>query len=190
MRQEALRQKLDAIFAYPGIIFIKSIRKRLRDMKQGKKHEVFVITGIFAVMAVIFAVQAALVLDAANLFFNIGNQVEPGTVTFYEEFPEARVTSTDALQSVFATVTIQCQKYSSLEKAVLLINGEEVGNFRDKQLTVKVADRDVLAIDGSFYIHELVFEVVAASQNIAQPEIGQTVRVYQDIGILGEVRLK
>jgi len=159
-------------------------------MKQGRKLELFLLTGIAAVLLVIFALQAILFLDAAELFFEIGEQVNKESIAFYQEFPEARVTSADtAIQSVFATVTIQCRNYSSLEKAVLLINGEEVGDFRNKQLTVKVSEGDVLAIDGSFYIHELIFEVVATSENVAQPEIGQTVRVYQDIAVLGKVRL-
>lgn len=165
--------------------------KQSKQSKQGRKLEVLLLAGILAALAVILGVQALLVLDAAELFFEIGKQVEPQPMTFYEEFPEVRVTaSSDALQSVFATVTIQCQNYSSLDKAVLLINGEEVGSFHDKQITVKVADGDVLAVDGSFYIHEIVFEVVAASENVAQPELGQTVTVFGDIRMLGEVRLK
>ena len=159
-------------------------------MNSRNKLEILLISVIIVAVVAIFAVQAVLVLDTAELFFTIGEHLEQQSVTFYEEFPETRVTSADSYQSIFATVTIQCENFSSLEKAVLLINGEEVGDFRAKQITVKVSPGDVLAIDGSFYIHEIVFKVVAASENVAQPEIGQTVRVLGDIGVLGEVRLR
>jgi hypothetical protein len=159
-------------------------------MKFQRKPDVFLIVGIFVVLTVIFSLQTIMFFDIADLFFSVAQEAESLSTVFYDEFPEARVTGSTSMQSVFATVTIQCSNFTSLDKAVLLINGEEVGNFSDKQLTVKVQEGDVLAIDGSFYIHELVFEVVAASQNVAQPEIGQTVLVYGDVALLGQVRLK
>lgn len=76
------------------------------------------------------------------------------------------------------------------KKAILLVNGEEVGDFRDKQITIKVSPGDIISIDGSFYIHELVFKVVAVSENVGQPEIGQIIFVQGDISMVGEVRMK
>lgn len=159
-------------------------------MKFKRNSEAWLIIGIFFVLAVIFGLQTVIFYDVGDLFFKVAEQAEPLSPVFYEEYPEARVTSSSSMQSIFATVTIQCSNFSSLDKAVLLINGDEVGSFKDKQLTIKVQDGDVLAIDGSFYIHEVTFEVVAASENVAQPEIGQTVLVYGDVTLLGQVRLK
>lgn len=159
-------------------------------MKFMKRLDQVLIICVLIGLGVVFAVQYIMVFDAAELFFKIGEQLEQQPVHFYEEFPEARVTSTEAHQSVFATITIQCENFSSLEKAVLLINGKEVGDFRDKEITVKVSSGDVLAIDGSFYVHEIIFKVVAVSENVVQPEIGQVVRVFGNTAMLGEVCLK
>jgi hypothetical protein len=159
-------------------------------MKILNKLEKILIVCVLVGLGAVLAVQYIIVFDTAELFFKIGEHLEQQPVTFYEEFPEARVTASDTYQSIFATITIQCENYSSLEKAVLLINGKEVGDFRDKKITVKVSSGDVLAIDGSFYVHELIFKVAATSENVAQPEIGQVIRVCGDIGMLGEVRLK
>lgn len=155
-----------------------------------KKLERVLIAVVLAGLVITFALQAIIVLDTAEIFLRIGEKVQNYPITFYEEFPEARVTTADEYQSVFATVTIQIENFSSLEKALLLINGKEVADFRDKQITVKVSPGDVVAIDGSFYVHELIFKVVATSENVAQPEVGQVVEVYGDISMLGEVRLK
>lgn len=154
-----------------------------------KKLERFFIAVIFIGLILLVFTQAALIFDISELFTYIAEEIEERPVKFYKEYPEARVTS-GPYHSVFATVTIQCDNYSSLEKAILLVNGEEVADFRDKQITIKVSPGDVLSIDGSFYVHELVFKVVAVSENVGQPEIGQIIHVQGDVAVVGEVRMK
>ena len=144
-----------------------------------------VVVGLFAIIGS----QALHSFNPVDFYAGIAEKLEGEPVNFYDEFPETRVTS-GQYHSVFATVTVQVENFSSLEKAVLVVNGEEVADFREKQVTIKVAPGDILAVDGSFYTHEIVFRVVAASQNVSQPEIGQTVKVEGDVVILCEVRLK
>jgi len=151
--------------------------------------EKVLIAGVILGLVLLIACQALLTIDPVRFYLNVAEKLEGKMVNFYEEFPETRVAS-GQYQSVFATVTIQIENFSSLEKAVLLINGKKVTDFRQKQVTVKVSPGDVLAIDGSFYIHELIFKVAAVSENVAQPEIGQVIRVKGDVVTIGEVKLE
>lgn len=137
----------------------------------------------------LIAIQGLLLVEASDICSSISRMMQSGPENFYEEYPQTRVTS-GPYQSIFSTITIQCENYSSLEKAVLLVNGEEVGDFRDKQLTIKVSPGDIVAVDGSYYIHQLVFKVVAVSENVAQPEIGQMIIVDGDVAMVGEVKIK
>lgn len=159
-------------------------------MNRENKLDMVIITGIIGSLVLIFFFQAVMFFNFADLFFRIGEQAEPQPIIFQEEFPQEKVSSSVAYQSIFATVTISCENFSSLDKAVLLINGEEVADFHNKQITVKVSHGDLLSIDGSFYVYEIVFKVVAASENVTQPEIGQEIRVSGNIEPVGEVRLK
>lgn len=158
-------------------------------MKTIQKFERFLIAGIVLGFAALLLVQTMMAIDHQWLVAGLSEELEKRPVNFYQEYPEARVTS-GPYQTVFATITIQCENFSSLEKAILLVNGEEVGDFRDKQLTIKVSPGDTVSIDGSFYTHELIFKVVAASENVGQPEIGQIIRVNGDVALVGEVRMK
>ncbi|NLO89709.1 MAG: hypothetical protein GX088_05195 [Clostridia bacterium] len=133
--------------------------------------------------------QALLALNPVDFYMDFAEKIEGEAVNFYEEFPEMRVTTQD-FQSVFATVTVQVENFSSLEKAVLLINGKEVSDFRNKQVTVKVNQGDVLAIDGTYYVHELIFKVVSVSENVEQPKKGQVVKVNGNVSMIGTVELK
>jgi len=158
-------------------------------MRTIQKFERFLIAGIVFGLTALLLVQTMMVMDHQGFVAGLSKELGKRPFDFYQEYPEARVTS-GPYQTVFATITIQCENFSSLEKAVLIVNGEEVGDFRDKQLTIKVSPGDIVSIDGSFYTHELVFKVVAASENVGQPEIGQIIRVNGDIALVGNVRMK
>ena len=77
------------------------------------KLEKILIVCVLVGLGAVLAVSTLLFLTQQELFFKIGEHLEQQPVTFYEEFPEARVTASDTYQSIFATITIQCENYSS-----------------------------------------------------------------------------
>ncbi|HBT20501.1 MAG TPA: hypothetical protein DEA47_03930 [Peptococcaceae bacterium] len=151
--------------------------------------ERFLIACTVLSFALLILGQFMMIINPVDFYMNFAEKIEGKTVNFYEEFPEMRVASQN-FQSVFATITIRLENFSSLEKAVLLINGKEVADFRKKQVTVKVSQGDVLAIDGTYYVHDLTFKVVSVSENVRQPKKGQIVNVSGDVVVIGPVELK
>ena len=90
---------------------------------------------------------------------------------------------------VFATVTLRIENVTCLEKVALLINGREIIDFMGKLVTVKVFPGDVMAVDGSFYDHEIIFSVFSTSENILEPQKNQLFRVNGDIVTIGKIKL-
>ncbi len=87
-------------------------------------------------------------------------------------------------------VQVRLVNRASAPRAVLLVNGREAGTFRQPELTVAVASRDVLEVDALRYRVPLVFRVVAAHPEVQNPVVGTEITVRQAIGRLGRVRLQ
>ncbi|WP_366922368.1 hypothetical protein MFMK1_002821 [Metallumcola ferriviriculae] len=127
----------------------------------------------------LLVVAQALALDEpANFYMGFSQLLDREAAEFNRQYPEAR--SVNAPLSAFATVSVRLNKFSALEKAKLLVNGKEVTDFRHPQVTVKVNSGDVISVDGSFYTHQLEFEIVGGTDNIAVPKINAKIEVEGD----------
>jgi len=86
-------------------------------------------------------------------------------------------------------VTLELKNYTSLPRAVVLVNGEPRAVFGERYVTVPVTEGDLLEVDGSFYTHPLVVEVLDVSRGVAAPPAGRTVEVDGSVAALGRVHL-
>ncbi|MBO8168327.1 MAG: hypothetical protein H0Z35_03960 [Thermoanaerobacteraceae bacterium] len=143
-----------------------------------------VVTGVILLVIV----QAYIFQDSTRFYMSFSERLNQEVAKFYRQYPRARPTSSEV--TAFATVTIRLVNFSTLQKARLLINDVEVTDFREKQVTVKVNPGDVISIDGSYYMHKLVFEVVGTSGNILYPQEGETIEVNGDVVSLRPVKLR
>ncbi|NPV26297.1 MAG: hypothetical protein HPY81_02325 [Firmicutes bacterium] len=119
-------------------------------------------------------------LDNAYVFKDVDDANQPGSEMSLSGRPSVPT----------GTLTVSLLNYSSLQKAVLLRNGEPIGDFRDKHLTVRVHAGDVLEVDGSYYNYPLALEITAASENIVSPKVKQRIEVKHNVVKLGVVQLK
>jgi hypothetical protein len=79
----------------------------------------------------------------------------------------------------------------SYEKIGILLNGESIGSFiNDDEIKIYVHDNDLIEIDGTKYNKNLDIKVVAISNNIETPNLGNILTTFQSIEILGKVKLK
>jgi len=140
--------------------------------------EKYLIRAIVVGVILIVLVQTFFLQDPMQLYMSFSEKLNQEVTDFDRQYPEARATSGQV--AAFSTVTIRLENFSSLQKAKLLINDSVVADFRDKQVTVRVNPHDVLSIDGSYYTHRLVFKIVSASKNVAQPKTGRMVEVYKN----------
>ncbi|HUW63935.1 MAG TPA: hypothetical protein VMW83_04450 [Spirochaetia bacterium] len=87
-------------------------------------------------------------------------------------------------------VTLELKNYTSLPRALVLVNHEPRASFGRRYVTVPVADRDLIEVDGSFYHHSLEVEVLDVSRGITSPPAGRTVEVDGTITAVGRVHVK
>jgi hypothetical protein len=72
-------------------------------------------------------------------------------------------------------VTISLIDHRTAWRAWVLVNGKEIATFRSRQLVVGVKAGDLVEIDGTAYSGAVTFRVVAVSNNLSQPRIGDEV---------------
>ncbi|GAW91007.1 hypothetical protein [Calderihabitans maritimus] len=147
--------------------------------------ETFLFRTVLLGLVLLVVVQAFLTHDPIRFYLSFSERMEGKLAEFYMDNPEARIVTSGSV--AFATVTLRLENYSTLQKAILLVNGEKVADFRDKQVTVRVFPGDFLEIDGSFYTLPLRFKVVATSSNIARPSVGQVIEVQGGVAKVGKV---
>ncbi|MGI6684842.1 MAG: hypothetical protein ACOX47_05030 [Bacillota bacterium] len=141
---------------------------------------------IFGLVALV-GVQAMLTSDSMRFYLSFAERLEGQPFQEWSN-PTARVLDTES--SIFAHLTVELKDFSSLSKAKLLVNGEEIADFRNKKITVKVYPDDIISIDGTFYNRPLAFEISEISPNISWPVLHQIIETKSTVEHLGQVKFK
>ncbi len=149
--------------------------------------EKYLIRAVVLAMVMLMVAQALTFDDPARFYMSFSQRLNQEVAEFNRQHPEARPAG--APVAAFATVTVRLTNFSSLQKAKLLVNGKEMADFRDKQVTVKVNPGDVIAVDGSFYSRKLQFKVVKISGNVVSPGKGEIITVEQNVVPFPAVKL-
>lgn len=80
---------------------------------------------------------------------------------------------------------------NTYEDIEILVNGETVGNFDDKQeVSIDVFNNDLIEINGTKYLEKIKIKVVGISTNIKSPKLNTTVTTFKNIELIGKVILK
>ncbi len=87
------------------------------------------------------------------------------------------------------TVTFYLKEYAGLPKLQVLINGESVGKFNDRYVTVQVQEGDLIELDATFYNNPAQIEVLETSAQVVYPKQGQTLKAT-GITSLGKVTIQ
>ncbi len=87
------------------------------------------------------------------------------------------------------SITLELTNYSSLEKALVLVNGQVAGDFREKRITIPVQAGDTVEVDGSYYQYPLSILVQQVSDNIASPKAKQVIKVERSRARIGQITL-
>ncbi|MFZ5989775.1 MAG: hypothetical protein ACOYWZ_21990 [Bacillota bacterium] len=75
------------------------------------------------------------------------------------------------------------------EDLKVLVNGDEVAVFSDNVVNLMVKDGDVIEVDGSL-AGEAEVEIISASENIANENIGKIVKVNSDVKELTKITIE
>lgn len=147
----------------------------------------------FAVISLLLMVlvQGLMTSDPIRFYLSWGERLEGQTIQFPVNVnQEGSTTAVEEIKSPQARLAIGVDKYSSLPRAKILINGQEKYNFTDKKVTVEINAGDTIEIDSTAYNFPIDYKVMAISSNLASPEQGQTYTANQTIVMVGKVIVK
>ncbi|MDD2568021.1 MAG: hypothetical protein PHN47_03495 [Clostridia bacterium] len=157
--------------------------KRAKQEKIWQKAEK--ILGFAAVLGMVFiiAVQVIFATDIFNEQFNYsgginGTALDTTLPVVYDD------------TELFGNLTIEITGYNTLPEALVLINGSPAGNFKEKQVTIRVYAGDVVEVDASAYERFISFAVVKASGNINVEYLREKLTVNGSKAKVGEVLFK
>jgi hypothetical protein len=135
-------------------------------------------------------IQGLMTSDPIRFYLSWGERMEgqtieiPAVTPIEEKRPEATV------ESPQATVTISIEKFSSLPKAKLLVNGKEQGKFTQREVRLVLQAGDTLEIDSGAYNFPINFVITDVSANTEFPSAGQTYTANQTIVMVGKIIVK
>jgi hypothetical protein len=146
----------------------------------------------FAVLSllVMVLVQGLMTADPIRFYLSWGERMEGQTVSFPVASPGEDPPPVGEMKSPQTRLTIAVDKFSSLPKAKVLINGKEKYKFTEKQVTVEIYAGDTIEIDSSAYNFPIDYKIASISPNLAFPSRGQTFTANQTIVMLGKVIVK
>ena len=135
-------------------------------------------------------VQGLMTADPIRFYLSWGERMEGQAVGLPVAAPQENSAPSVEVKSPQAQLTISIEKFSSLPKAKILINGREKYNFTEKQVTIAVNAGDTIEIDSSAYNFTIDYKITAISSNLAVPSRGQIFTVNQTIVMIGTVIVK
>ncbi|MHB1420181.1 MAG: hypothetical protein ACYCX4_11470 [Bacillota bacterium] len=134
-----------------------------------------------------------LLMGGVQLFHassNVENKLTKSVIErvawWQQEFPEVRATSGKPMAT--EAVTLELVNFSTLQRAVVLVNDRPVANFLERKVTIGVFPGDVITVDGRFYKHRIKVRVTGVSGRIIGPRKNDTVQANGNIVTLGAVR--
>ncbi|MBO8159537.1 hypothetical protein [Thermosyntropha sp.] len=149
---------------------------------------------IVITVLIIVAVQGLMTEEPFRLYLSWGERLEGQKIEYPVNKIDSYADEDLSIKPPYAFLVISADKYSSLPKAVVLVNNKEVESFKNREVRLKVMAGDVVEIDSTAYDIPLEFKITEVSDNLAYPEKGT---VYcsnggQDGGMvmIGEVMVK
>lgn len=168
-----------------------------------KKHinlvEKYLIRIIILILVTVVVVQGLMTRDDLRLYLSLGERLEgqyigqPALNKNQTPAPSAQdgsVNNKAVRESSQARLTISIERYSSLPRAVVLVNHHPYREFTEKDMHLELAAGDIVEIDTTFYSFPVSFLVKETSSNMAYPEKDQVYQANQGIVMVGRIIVK
>lgn len=132
------------------------------------------VLAVLLVVAQIFLVARG-VSDLAGPLSELARTVRAGAAGESGQLPESYV-------------IVRLLDHRSAWRAYLLVNGREIGSFRERELVAPVKDGDLVEVDGTAYAGAVTFRIVGASADINAPRVGDQITTRGSIEQFARVR--
>lgn len=148
---------------------------------------------IFIAVALVL-VQGAMLNDDIRYRLSGGEQFEGRQVT-EESYHSIQAASDSVLTgeeavSPWAEVEIELMQFTSLPRAMVLVNGQWAGSFSEPRLRLRVMGADDIEIDTSSYEFPVQFRLNKVSINVVQPCAGTLLKSNGGRIYVGKVMVK
>ena len=94
------------------------------------------------------------------------------------------------IKSPQTKLAIAVEKFSSLPRAKILINGQEKYSFTEREVTLDINAGDTVEIDSTAYNFPIDYKIVSVSSNLAYPGSKQIFTANQTIVMIGKIIVK
>lgn len=141
---------------------------------------------------VLVIVQGLMTADPIRFYLSWGERLEGQTITYPVSADKERNDSQtlNQIESPYTMFAISVDKYSSLPRARILVNGQEKYDLSENPAKITVRAGDTVEIDSSFYNFPIDFKVNDTAANLAYPGSGQLFTADQGVVMLGKVIVK
>lgn len=160
-----------------------------------EKVEKYLIRSIVLGLVLMVIVQGLMTQEPWRMYLSWNERMEGQNIEMpASTAPEKSKLSPEnrqaGMQSPQAMLTISLQKFSSLPKTSILVNGKTAGCFNEKEIKLQVNGGDVLEIDSTFYNFPVNFHIDSVSENMAFPKKDADYTANQSIVMIGKVIVK
>lgn len=160
--------------------------------KFADKIEKYLIRFIVLGMVVLVLVQGMMTRDSLRFYLSWSERMEGQALEYpvSKENVEPDKNQGMDINSPYALLSLSLKKYSSLPRAVILINGEKVDDFENQEVDLKLMAGDIVEIDATFYDFPVEIKVNKVSDNLAFPEKDQIFTANDSIVMIGKTVVK
>jgi hypothetical protein len=163
-------------------LLLFKVKKERRQFAAGRNKSFPVERVLFSLFILTFFImviaQTVLVTPSLRTFFSADEQNE-GTPLELEEFLYKE-----------GKIELELIGTDSNNDLKVLVNGDEVAAFADKNLFIPVRDGDVVEIDGSALQQQEEVRIISKSENISTSCVGKSIRIENGIRKLVKVRVE
>ncbi len=157
-----------------------------------EKIEKYLIRFIVLGVLLMVLVQGMMTRDSLRFYLSWSERME-GQVLEYpvsKDNTAAEESLDTGINSPYASLSLSLEKYSSLPEAMILVNGEKVDAFENREVNLRLMAGDVVEIDATFYDFPVEVKVGKVSDNLAFPEKEQVFIANDGIVMLGKTVVK
>lgn len=139
----------------------------------------------------VVVVQGVMTNDKVRFYLSWAERMEGQAVNLAEEVIAPLPEQGDSgVISPEAWLTLGIKDFSSLPKAVVLVNGKETVFFQDAQVKLHINARDVIEVDSTAYNFPVEYTVLSRSPNLSYPRQGQTFNGNRSMVMIGKIIVK
>ena len=157
-----------------------------------EKVEKYLIRSMALVFIALIIVQGLMTHDNMRLYLSWGDRLDGQAINYPVSSTEEDVGEEciENINSPYAMLVLSLERFSSLPKVLVLVNGKEHTSFENQEVQLKLMAGDVVEIDACAYSFPVVFKVQQVSENLAFPVKGESYVCNHNIVMVGKIVVK